>query len=193
MYEKSFWICKQTHSHTPHCLLFYHSVIFLSHFSFASFSSHWLIASRFKMFGKQSTVYVTFQHQNEKCFWRGKDLNVNNQNTFPLQIHHTRNVFANLEKSLHGSLYNLTWYLPVRNTNTIVGKKHSEYMNLGFIYVSSVTSVSFLPHSFCMYPPLPLSFLSPSYFSRSVSKCTCFSCLESLYGVLQWMMAQSFR
>lgn len=63
--------------------------------------------------------------------------------------------FANLEKSLHGILYNLTWYLPARNTNTIVGKSSANRSQVSFTF-------SLL---------LPLSLSSPSSPSRFFLLC----------------------
>lgn len=144
------------------------------------------------MFGKQRAVYVTFQHQNETCFWRGNDLNVNDQNTFPLLIHPAQNAFANPKKRLLGILYDLTWYYQRGDTSTILGKKHCKYMKQGFIYVSSVApSVSLLPHN--AFILLCLSFFLSLFFSFcKLHYSKWFSHLESMYGVLQWILAQSF-
>ena len=117
------------------------------------FCSFWFIERLFKIFEKRCVVYVTFQHQNETCFWSGNDSTVNNQNTFSLQIHHTE--CLQTPRKACTAFYAIK---PGVFQYAIVGKRHCKYMSFSFIHFFLCYFLCVSPPPQCIYPPPPFLF-----------------------------------
>lgn len=137
--------------------------LFFFHFSIAlSLGSQWLLAESLQDVWEAKCSLCNVATKSKWDVFVKRFFNVNNQNTFLLQIRHTQNVSANLEKSLRFAFYTI-WpgiYQRAAQTQSLEKNKNSKYRKLvSFTFPLSVTcAVSLLPHSvFILLPAFSFS------------------------------------